>query len=204
MSIRTLWPAGWLALFTAIGAGLLTELHRHAESRIADHDNAAWLRVLNELIPQDSHDNALARDTVLLTDPSLPGDGHLKAWRARSKGQPVAIAMQVVAPDGYDGPIRLLIGIRADGTLLGVRALAQHETPGLGDGIELRNGNWILGFDGKSLRDPPDRGWRVKRDGGEFDQLSSATITPRAVVGAVHQALIYFEAHRDTLFARSP
>jgi electron transport complex protein RnfG len=112
--------------------------------------------------------------------------------------------MEAVAPDGYDGSIRILVGIRANGTLLGVRVLSHHETRGLGDGIDLKNGNWILRFDGKSLRDPADKAWGVKRDGGEFDQLSGATISSRAIVGAVHRALLYFESHRDALFARSP
>ena len=114
---------------------------------------------------------------------------------------PVAVVLALIAPDGYGGPIKLLVGINADGSLAGVRVVNHHETPGLGDAIDTRRSNWILGFTGRSLGDPSPAQWAVRKDGGVFDQFTGATITPRAVVKAVKRALVYFEAHRDTLFA---
>src|SRR5690606_27069458 len=109
-------------------------------------------------------------------------------------------ALTVTAPNGYGGAIRLLVGIREDGTVAGVRVIDHRETPGLGDGIEIEKSDWMTDFEGRSLGDPPVQRWRVKKDGGEFDQFTGATITPRAVVTAVRNALIYFRTHRQALF----
>jgi electron transport complex protein RnfG len=124
-------------------------------------------------------------------------------YRAYRNGRPVAVLGTPVAPDGYSGSIRLLIGLYADGTLAGVRVLAHRETPGLGDFIEASRSDWILGFAGKSLHDPTASGWAVRKDGGVFDQFTGATITPRAVVKAVHRFLIYYEQQRERLFTPS-
>jgi len=124
-------------------------------------------------------------------------------YRARKHGQPVALFATPVAPDGYSGPIQLLIGVRADGALAGVRVLSHKETPGLGDGIDEKRSPWILAFTGKSLSDPGPDGWKVKKDGGAFDQFTGATITPRAVVKATHKFLEYVQTHREQLFAPS-
>jgi len=121
-------------------------------------------------------------------------------FRARKDGKPVALAITPVAPDGYVGPIKLLVAISVDGTILGVRVLSHHETPGLGDAIEEKRSNWVLGFNGHSLSNPEDKGWHVRRDGGQFDQFTGATITPRAVVKAVHKALKFYELNKDKLF----
>jgi len=118
------------------------------------------------------------------------------------QGEPVALVIEALAPDGYSGTIRLLVGINIDGSLGGVRVVAHRETPGLGDAIEEERSDWILGFTGKSLQDPPLQKWAVKKDGGAFDQLTGATITPRAVVKAVRQALLYYRDQKDALFAR--
>jgi Na+-translocating ferredoxin:NAD+ oxidoreductase subunit G len=105
-----------------------------------------------------------------------------------------------VVPDGYAGPIQLLVSVLRDGTVGGVRVLFHHETPGLGDKIEERKSDWVLSFDGKSLSNPTLEGWAVKRDGGEFDQFTGATITPRAIVQAVKNTLIYVQQQGDALF----
>ena len=113
----------------------------------------------------------------------------------------ITVILTPVAPDGYSGEIRLLVGIRYDGSLSGVRVLEHHETPGLGDAIEEGRSDWITRFTGLSLSNPAAPGWTVKRDGGHFDQFTGATITPRAVVKAVHRCLIYFAQNRAYLFA---
>jgi electron transport complex protein RnfG len=110
--------------------------------------------------------------------------------------------LEATAPDGYSGDIKLLVAVRADGELVGVRVLVHKETPGLGDYIDIGRSDWIKkNFDGQSLAKTPDEDWRVKKDGGHFDYMAGATITPRAVVKAVHKTLQYFAAHRATLFA---
>jgi electron transport complex protein RnfG len=136
------------------------------------------------------------RDAELLGTPDP-----LLAYRARRDGRAVAVVLESVAPNGYSGPIRLLVGIAPDGRVLGVRVLEHRETPGLGDAIEPGRSDWIERFTGRSLRDPAPAQWRVRKDGGAFDQFTGATITPRAVVGAVANALRYFERHREELLA---
>ena len=124
-------------------------------------------------------------------------------YRARKAGQPVALVITPVAPDGYSGIIKLLVGINVDGTLNGVRVVTHRETPGLGDAIDEKRSDWIHLFDNRSLLDPPLERWAVRKDGGDFDQLTGATITPRAVVKAVRQTLLYYRDNQDALFAPS-
>jgi electron transport complex protein RnfG len=112
----------------------------------------------------------------------------------------VAALFAVTARDGYSGAIRLLIGIRADGTITGVHTLSHRETPGLGDGIDRAKSNWIEQFEGRSLADPAAGGWQISRDGGEFDQLTGASVTSRAVVKAVRQTLEYFDSDDTDVF----
>ncbi len=121
-----------------------------------------------------------------------------------TNGQRTAVLIELATNSGYNGLIRLLIAVRADGVVLGIRVIEHHETPGLGDKIELHRSNWINSFVDKSLNNVPSNSWRVKRDGGEFDQLTGATITPRAVVTAVHLALIFVRDHHQTLFQKQP
>jgi len=191
-----------LGLFAVIAAALLAWTHDATAPRIAENQRQAVLRQLHALVPATSHDNDLFADVTHVRAPArLGGDEPLPVYRARRGGRPVAAVLTAVAPDGYNGTIRLLVAVRHDGTLLGVRVVDHRETPGLGDAIDERKSDWILGFAGKSLRDPPPEQWRVKRDGGVFDQFTGATITPRAVVAAVRRALEYYQHHRDELFA---
>jgi electron transport complex protein RnfG len=116
----------------------------------------------------------------------------------------VAAIIETNAPDGYNGNIRMLVGIRVDGSLLGVRVTEHQETPGLGDAIDTRKSNWILQFNNLSLSNPAPSNWKVKRDGGAIDQITSATISSRAVTKAVYNTLRYYSEHRDQLFASQP
>ena len=110
----------------------------------------------------------------------------------------------MVAPDGYSGDIHLLLGVDPDGRVLGLRVIRHRETPGLGDYIERRRSDWILGFDGRRLGEPEAARWAVRQDGGDFDARSGATVTPRAVVKAVRRALAGLDAHRAVLFPGTP
>ena len=155
-----------------------------------------------EVLHGRAFDNDLLADTVPVRDAELLGTpATLQAYRARQNGAAVAVVLEAVAPNGYVGAIKLLVGVAPDGRLLGVRVSEHRETPGIGDGIDARKSPWIERFTGRSLHDPAPARWRVRKDGGDFDQLTGATITPRAVVGAVANALVYFERHRDELLA---
>jgi len=197
--------AAFLFLFAVIGSGLVAFTHDNTAERIAENQRRALLRSLNELIPKDQYDNDVYADILYVHNSELLGtDEAVPVYRARKGGWPVAVVLAPVAPDGYNGNIRLLVAIRLDGTLAGVRVLAHRETPGLGDNIEADRSDWILGFTGKSLNNPKQDRWKVKRDGGAFDQFTGATITPRAVVKAVKNTLLYYRANGDKLFEQHP
>ena len=190
-----------LLLFAVIGTALVVYTFDNTRDRIAANERATLLRKLHQLIPPDAHDNILLDDAITVSDKSLLGtSGEVTVFRARKAGQPVALVITAVAPDGYSGTIKLLVGIRADGTLNGVRVVAHRETPGLGDAIDETRSDWIHQFDNKSLDKPALDRWKVRKDGGDFDQLTGATITPRAIVKAVRQALLYYRDNKDTLF----
>ena len=193
--------AAFLFLFAVIGSGLVAYTHDNTAARIAENQRRALLRSLNELVPHDAYDNDIYMDVVYLNNRDLLGsDEPVAVYRARKDGKPVAAVFTPVAPDGYNGDIRLLVAVRQDGTLAGVRVLTHRETPGLGDNIEADRSDWILGFSGKSLDNPALEQWKVKRDGGVFDQFTGATITPRAVVKAVKNTLLYYRAHSGEVF----
>ena len=131
----------------------------------------------------------------------LPGNEAAIIYRVYAEERPVAALFVVSARDGYAGPIRLLIGIEMDGSITGVRVLEHRETPGLGDRIETTKSDWVLQFDGHSLQDPEPGGWAIRDDRGDFDQLTGASITPRAIIKAIKETLLYFEENRDEVFA---
>jgi len=191
----------FLWLFAVVGTTLVALTEFGTSDAIAANERRVLLRNLYALLPRDRLDNDIATDTLELPPSTLLGtDQTSTAYRARLQGEPVAVIFNSVAPDGYNGRIHLLVGVYVDGSLAGVRVVRHAETPGLGDGIEIRKSAWIKGFDGKSLTNPDTNGWRVIRDGGEFDQLTGATITPRAVVAAVRNTLLYYRQNADMIF----
>jgi Na+-translocating ferredoxin:NAD+ oxidoreductase subunit G len=190
-----------LGLFAIATVGLVAVLQQATAGRIANAEREAQVRALSEILPQGSYDNHLLENSIELFDPLLGNKSPQAAYIALKDGKPSAIILRATAPDGYSGAIQLLIGIQADGRLAGVRVLNHRETPGLGDKIDLAKSSWIRSFDGRSLSNPAEDGWAVKKDRGAFDQFAGATITPRAVVKAVHKALQYFDANQQQLFA---
>lgn len=195
----------FLFLFAVIGTGLVAFTFDSTAERIAENERRALLKSLNELVPASRYDNDIFSDILYVRDSELLGTGEpVPVYRARKNGWPVAAVLAPVAPDGYSGNIRLLVAINLDGTLAGVRVVQHRETPGLGDVIEAERSDWILAFNGRSLSDPVLERWKVKRDGGAFDQITGATITPRAVVKAVRKALLYYQANGQRLFAQAP
>lgn len=154
---------------------------------------------LRQVVPDAVHDNDLLSDIITLT-PEQQGAKAVKVYRAHLDNQISAVAYEI-SSNGYAGPITCIMGVAANGEILGVRVLAHAETPGLGDKIEIARDDWITSFNGRSLGNTSNRQWHVKKDGGDFDQFTGATITPRAVVKAVHQGLALFDANRGTLLA---
>jgi len=190
-----------LMLFATIGAALVGFIYDNTYDTIKYNEQQALLKQLNNIIPASHYDNELLTDTIVLAaEHRLGTTTNSIAYRARKQGKNVAVVFSAIAPNGYNGSIHLLIGIYENGKLAGVRVVKHKETPGLGDAIEAKRSDWILDFNGKSLTQPSNKQWKVKRDGGEFDQFTGATITPRAVVKAVHSALLYFDLNKDILF----
>lgn len=190
-----------LALFAVVGTALVAFTYNRTVDQIAENERQSLLRSLHEIIDPNEYDNDIFSDTTEVHGPQLLGTpAPVTVYRARRNGKPVAAVLSPVAPNGYNGAIKLLVGVYYDGRIAGVRVISHHETPGLGDGIELDKSDWVKAFAGKTLRDPGASGWAVRKDGGRFDQFTGATITPRAVVNAVHKALIYFNQHREQLF----
>lgn len=192
--------AAALGLVALAGTALLTAVNWLTADRIAEQERRVVLEQLGKIIPEQ-FDNPLLDDRITLMDEIFfPRGQQVTVWRARSQGKPLAAILKFSAVNGYNGNITLLAGINADGSLRGVRVISHKETPGLGDAIEIEKSNWVLGFAGKSMKNPEENKWKVKREGGEFDQFTGATITPRAVVDAVRLALEYFDAHQEILF----
>ncbi len=205
LSRATLLAAFNLLLFAIVGTALLAFTFSQTRAPIAQSEEQEKLKLISQLLPPELFDNNVVRDVLPLKPDALLGTtDESNAYRARLKGQPSAVVLESVAPDGYSGKIFLLVAIKASGEIAGVRVVEHRETPGLGDYIDLGKSNWILNFDGKSNERYKDPDWKVKKDGGQFDYMAGATITPRAVVKAVHKALQYFEANRDKLFAAAP
>ncbi len=201
-STRLLIPVVSLALLAALGAALIAATDQLTRKRVAENEAAQIMKVLDALLPEGGYDNSPHLDIIRLTGAELPAsNAAVPVYRARRAAAPVTAILTVIAPDGYVGSIRLLVGIRADGTISGVRALEHRETPGLGDNIELGRSDWIRLFDDRSIEDPAPAAWLTRRDGGDFDQISGATVTSRAVIAAVRDSLIYFAENRDMLFS---
>ncbi len=190
-----------LALVAVIGVSALATIHAITEDRIKAQQRRVVLEQLHQVFPSGDYDNALHEDILDIHDPVFfRHDGVVRVYRARKQGLDVGLVMNLVAPDGYNGDIRLLVAIRKNGQLTGVRVISHRETPGLGDPIEHERSDWIERFDHRSLNNPSIDGWAVKKDGGEFEQFTGATITPRAVVEAVQRALEYHSVNQEMLF----
>ena len=195
-------PAAQLGLFGLIGIGVVSLVYYAGKERILANQQLAFFNSVISLVPAREFDNDVLSDSFRFVDPRLSGGAPVTVFRARRQGQAVAAAFATAAPDGYSGDIRLLIAVRANGTLAGVRVLEHHETPGLGDRIEGDKSDWIEGFAGQSLNSPPESSWQIRRDGGAFDQFTGATITPRAVVTQVRETLRVFRDRQRELFEK--
>lgn len=198
---RTLRAIASVTAIAVSAAVLVTGSYEISYERIEENHQARLLRTLHQVLDPASHDNELTQNRRAVRDLKLLGSSEpMDVFIATREGRPIAALISSVAPRGYSGPIHLLTGIAADGTVTGVRVTSHSETPGLGDVIEIEKSGWILSFDGTSLLSPPLDGWAAGQDGGQFDAITGATVTPRAVIDGVKNTLLYFQRHKDTLF----
>ena len=201
----SIWAGGAiLAALAAVCTALVAVTHSATAPRIAANEQAYLEQSLQPVLEGIEYDGLLSESTIVLQPPhGLPGNDPVSIYRVFADGAPIAALFVVTARDGFAGPIRLLVGIDGDGVITGVRVLAHRETPGLGDLIDANKSDWILQFTKRSLGNPAVASWAIKRDGGEFDQLTGASITPRAVIKAVRDTLIYFSENEQTVFAEA-
>jgi electron transport complex protein RnfG len=204
MALRT---AVILFLFVVVFTGLLSGAYLWTQPTIAAAAAEEKMKLIDEVLPRGGYDNDLLKDALQLPASAALGQEQAStAYRARQRGKVSALVLEAAAADGYAGKIRLLIAFSADGAVLGVRATQHKETPGLGDYIEPKKDKnqqrpWITQFDGLKPTAIDAREWKVKKDGGRFDSVAGATVTPRAVIKAVGKAAQYVEANREQLFA---
>ncbi|MCT4705693.1 electron transport complex subunit RsxG [Enterobacteriaceae bacterium H11S18] len=187
-----------LAIFAALATGLTAIVNELTKPTI-DRQAAIQQKLLfDQVLPSEMYDNDIQGSCLVVNEPRL-GAGEHRIFIARKGEQPVAVVMEATAPDGYSGAIQLLVGTDFSGKVLGARVTQHHETPGLGDKIELRLSSWITHFADVMIHGEDDASFAVKKDGGQFDQFTGATITPRAVVNAVKRAGLYAETLPPTL-----
>ncbi len=201
-----------LSLFMFVCIVVLLMVYQLTAPQIAHEQREAMLKTFNKVLPPSLYNNIPLEDTLIITDKNalalLGSKEPVTIYRARQDQHPAGIIFQATARNGYSGHITLLIGVLANGTLSGVRVLEHRETPGLGDKIEEQKSDWILSFKGRTLQVHTENNqliandprWAVKKDGGEFDQFTGATITPRAVIAAVKNALLFVQKRGESLY----
>jgi Na+-translocating ferredoxin:NAD+ oxidoreductase subunit G len=196
--IRTLLLVGIVA---AAAAFMVSASHEFSKDRIAANERARLIASLNSVLDPNLRSHDLSTVRLSVTNRELLGDdAPIDVFVAMDASEPAAVVFASVAPDGYNAAIRMLVGVSPAGVLTGVRVVAHRETPGLGDAIDAAKSSWILQFDGLTLAMPPLAMWAVDKDDGQFDSITGATVTSRAVVKAVKNTLLYFEQHRNELF----
>ena len=203
MTDRPIWKSGvTLAVIAAFCTAIVALTFQLTAERI-EANKKEWLeRSLQPALAGLFFDSPVTESMLTIPPPhELPGSEAAIIYRVYAGERPVAALFVVSARDGYAGPIRLLIGVAMDGTVTGVRVLEHRETPGLGDRIDITKSDWVLQFDGRSLRDPEQSRWAINGDGGDFDQLTGASVSPRAVINAIRETLTYFDANRVAIFA---
>ena len=193
-----------LAVIAAICTALVALTYRLTAERIVANEQAWLERSLQPALSGLFYDSGVTESKIIIPPPhELPGSETAIIYRVYAEDAPVAALFIVSARDGYAGPIRILAGIDTMGVVTGVHVLEHRETPGLGDRVESTKSDWVKQFNGRSLLDPEPTGWAIKGDGGQFDQLTGASVTPRAIIKAIEETLIYFDAHSEEIFAEA-
>jgi electron transport complex protein RnfG len=199
---RSIWASGViLGSLAAVCTALVAFTYNATAPRIAANEQAYLEQSLKPVLEGIEYDGKLSESIIVIPPPhELPGNDAVTVYRVYADNAPVAALFVVTARDGFSGPIRLLVGVNAVGMVTGVRVLEHRETPGLGDLIESEKSDWLRQFRKTSLSDPGASAWAIKRDGGAFDQLTGASITPRAVIKAIKETLLYYDANAAAVF----
>ncbi|WOC25055.1 electron transport complex subunit RsxG [Pseudoalteromonas sp. N1230-9] len=192
---------GILTAFALLTTGAVALTHSLTAQRISDQEKKQLAEQLQQVLDAHHYDNQLYKDCVIITDERLGPRPEQIIYRAYKSDKPYALVMRHVTPSGYSGDINLLTAVFANGEIAGVRVTKHEETPGLGDKVEVKKSDWITLFKGQTVLGEDDNRWAVKKDGGQFDQFTGATITPRAVVGSVKEAVLFAQVEFDNLFA---
>ncbi|WP_199524471.1 electron transport complex subunit RsxG [Pseudoalteromonas sp. bablab_jr011] len=192
---------GILTAFALLTTGAVALTHSLTAERISEQEKKQLAEQLQQVLDAHHYDNQLYKDCVIITDERLGPRPEQVIYRAYKNNEPYALVMRHVTPSGYSGDINLLTAVFANGDIAGVRVTKHEETPGLGDKVEIKKSDWITLFKGQNVLGDDDTRWAVKKDGGQFDQFTGATITPRAVVGSVKNAVLFAKAEFDNLFA---
>ncbi|GKW06450.1 electron transport complex subunit RsxG [Pectobacterium carotovorum] len=182
-----------LALFAAFTTAVTAVVNMLTEPTISHQAMLQQKMLLDQVVPAELYNSDIQKECYVVTNPALGSSAPHRVFIARQNGEPVAAALESTAPDGYSGAIRLLVGADFHGKVLGVRVTEHHETPGLGDKIEVRISDWITRFNGLVVQGEHDTNWAVKKEGGMFDQFTGATITPRAVINSVKRSALYLQ-----------
>jgi len=181
-----------LALFSIIIIGLVSLVFIQTEHKIQENEHQALLQSLQSVLTPELYDNKLSENSIQLGDITL--------YRAYKASRPTAVIIKSTTHQGYSGDIQLLTALDINGSIIAVRILNHQETPGLGDKIELKKSNWLLNFSHKTKDDMQSSTWAVKRDQGQFDQFTGATITPRAVVNEIKKVGLFFQNNKTQIF----
>lgn len=205
-----------LAIFAFISVFFVAITDKLTAGKIAENQATMLLKALNEIAPKDSYDNDLIASKAFInktesnktTSSKADSDfmNNTPVYLATKDEKPAIAIFEVTSNKGYSGAITLLVGVNASElSIAGVRVVKHKETPGLGDKMEIKKtppnkSPWVLDFNDKSLSNPELSAWSVKKDNGEFDQFTGATITPRAIVNAVKSTLLYAQDNMDALF----
>ena len=194
--------AAAMIIFSLLASTALSISYFVTKTPIEESDARAKRIFLNQVIPSNLYDNNLVKDTISVEpNPLIGNKKNIDVYRAKKNNQVIAVIIETIAPDGYSGEIKTLVGIDQEDKILGVRVITHKETPGLGDYIEIEKSQWIKNFDLKSLDKMTEKEWAVKKDGGDFDYVSGATITPRAVIKSTYKSLLYAKENKKRLFA---
>ncbi len=194
--------AAAMIIFSLLASTALSISYFVTKTPIEESDVRAKRIFLNQVIPSNLYDNNLVKDTISVEpNPLIGNKKNIDIYRAKKNNQVIAVIIETIAPDGYSGEIKTLVGIDQEDKILGVRVITHKETPGLGDYIEIEKSQWIKNFDLKSLDKMTEKEWAVKKDGGDFDYVSGATITPRAVIKSTYKSLLYAKENKKRLFA---
>ena len=189
-----------LIITTIVCIMVVTGVYHLTHEEISANKQKAALKIINEVMPV-AHDNNVFADRIEVTVPAFINQSNsVSVYRARRNNQAVAASLMPVIARGYNGDIQIVIGISYDGRLTGVRVIRHQETEGLGDNIHQNKSDWLKAFNGHSLETTAEKQWAVKKDGGDFDQLSGATITPRSVINTVYKTLEYYSKNREQFY----